>query len=137
MPKHNKPNHLSTLHKYQHNRITQFFSIGGSMADSHFHKMSDRTHRWLKHTEEQIEATHSRGELPTKIQWIKLDLLRWLHRKYHKASLHSNGTGFIALFFGLLVALGFISLVSLLYVLLAISLIWVAPHAANWFFSFP
>ncbi|MBT4131059.1 MAG: hypothetical protein HOE44_10085 [Candidatus Marinimicrobia bacterium] len=137
MPKYNKPNPLSTLHKHQSRQMNQFFSIGGSMANNHFLKMSERTRRWLEHVEDQIETIHSRGELPTKYQWLKMDLLRWLHRKYHNASLHCDGKGFVALFFGLLVAVGFIGLVSLLYVLLAIVLIWLLPHFIDWFFSFP
>jgi len=137
MPKRNKTNPLSTHHKNQSRQINQLFSIGGSMANNHFQKMSDRTSRWLDHAEEQIEAIHSRGELPTKMQWLKRDLLRWIHKRYRNASLHSDGTGFVALFFGLLVALGFISLLSLLYVLLAIVLIWAAPHIWDWFFSLP
>ena len=137
MHKRSKPNLLSTHHKNQSHQINQLFSIGGHMANNHFHKMSERTGRWLDHAEEQIEAIHSRGELPTKMQWLKLDLLRWTHKRYRNASMHSDGTGFVALFFGLLVAIGFISLVSLLYVLLAIVLIWAAPHIWDWLISLP
>jgi len=134
MPKRKSSSPISDHFKSQRETHNQLSSLGDSMVFLHFSKMRGRTERWLTHTENQVNTIYANHQEPSRFILLKLDLLRWVHRKYFNASLNYDSPGIMSAIFTLLVSLGYIIVLSALYLLLTSALIWITPHAIDWFF---
>jgi len=113
----------------------QVKSLGDTYARSHYFKMLDRTQRWLDGLEVEINAVYRLNQYPSRWMLMKLDLLRWMHRKYSDAAMDYDHVGLMSVVFTLIVGVIYIVILMALYVLLAIALIWATPYAFDWLFS--
>ncbi|MBT7307331.1 MAG: hypothetical protein HN842_03890 [Gammaproteobacteria bacterium] len=135
MPKRkSSSNPISDHFKSQRKTHNQLSGLGDSMARGHYFKMVDRTQHWLDSTENQVNALYSQNKSPSRSTLFKLDLLRWMHSKYFDAATDHDGGGLVGVFFTLLAGLGYIVVLSALYVLLATAAIWLLPLAFDWIF---
>ena len=130
MPQRNKSSPLS----HQQDQINRINSLGSSLAHLHHLKMMSRTQQWLQQAQETINTNIGQGESLSKWMWFKLRIFQWMHQHYLNASVSQNNNSLAALFFSLLVGVGYISLVAALYLLLITAIIWALPHLVDWFF---
>lgn len=130
MPQRNKSSPLS----HQQDQINRINSLGSSLAHLHHLKMMSRTQQWLQQAQETINTNIGQGESLSKWMWFKLRFFQWMHQHYLNASVSQNNNSLAALFFSLLVGVGYISLVAALYLLLITAIIWALPHLVDWFF---